>query len=301
MNSHIVRIATARTLEHGICVRQTCLIPPRTYPSRRRARGGHPLPRPNNVSRLRRYLLLSPLPLHRPQLAQVLYSSPQPSVGRTRGCLGTLQAPPDRSCVLRMLSPTRGTFSADSEKMDDTDNTDQGSDDSQFTPSHVGRSEGGLPRTVPLVSTPDRAASPTRRTVPTLGSPATLGRVNTFNGNVITGTRGIAPLAASTTGTRYGAGLMGELRSTPTGSPGRQWGGGTPQCPRCTKNVYFAEQVKAIGKTWHKACLRCLECSTSLDSNRLTERDGNPLCHRCYNKLHGPAGSGYALLGKAGG
>ena len=144
----------------------------------------------------------------------------------------------------RMLSPTRGTFSADSEKMDGTDNTtDQGSDDSQFTPSHVGRSEGGLPRTVPLVGTPDRAGSPTRRTVPTLSSPATLGRANTFYGNGITGTRGIAPLAASTTGTRYGAGLMGELRSTPTGSPVRQWGGGTPQCPRCTKNVYFAEQV----------------------------------------------------------
>jgi len=144
----------------------------------------------------------------------------------------------------RMLSPTRGTFSADSEKMDGTDNTtDQGSDDSQFTPSHVGRSEGGLPRTVPLVGTPDRADSPTRRTVPTLSSPATLGRANTFYGNGITGTRGIAPLAASTTGTRYGAGLMGELRSTPTGSPVRQWGGGTPQCPRCTKNVYFAEQV----------------------------------------------------------
>jgi len=46
------------------------------------------------------------------------------------------------------------------------------------------------------------------------------------------------------------------------------------------------KQVKAIGKTWHKGCLRCTECSTLLDSMRLTEKDGNPLCHRCYGKVH---------------
>jgi LIM domain len=85
-------------------------------------------------------------------------------------------------------------------------------------------------------------------------------------------------------------------------------------------------QVKAIGKTYHKGCLRCTECSNHLDSTRLTERDGSPFCNRCYGKvspgpscdrkgdmtdkfvfdldhsqLYGPQGSGYALLGKAGG
>jgi hypothetical protein len=78
--------------------------------------------------------------------------------------------------------------------------------------------------------------------------------------------------------------------------------------------------VKAVGKTWHKGCLKCLECNTSLATGNLTEKDGDPLCHRCYGKvrailprplearlnwlalqLHGPQGSGYALLGKAGG
>ncbi|KAI9455406.1 hypothetical protein F5148DRAFT_391953 [Russula earlei] len=202
----------------------------------------------------------------------------------------------------RVLSPTRGALSVDSEQTDGADSsTDQGSDDSKFTSSHVGRSEDGLPRTVPLAETTDRAPSPPKRSSPTPGSPATLGRTHTLGGNGANGTRRVVPLVASTTGTRYGAGLLGELRASPTGSPARQWGGGTPQCPRCSKNVYFAEQVKAIGKTWHKACLRCSECGTSLDSSRLTERDGDPLCHRCYNKLHGPAGSGYALLGKAGG
>lgn len=84
-----------------------------------------------------------------------------------------------------------------------------------------------------------------------------------------------------------------------------------------------------MGKTYHKACLRCVECNTLLDSSRLTEKDGQPMCHRCYSKVwqfgvpliirslgtdrvavadrfwsaqfHGPQGSGYALLGKAGG
>ncbi|KAI0297915.1 hypothetical protein BC826DRAFT_1123942 [Russula brevipes] len=247
-----------------------------------------------------------------PPLAYSKSSPPPPSLGRpsplfasATGCGCAWDGPTSPGPLLRptrVLSPTRGAFSTDSEQTDSADNTtDQGSDDSHFTPSHAGRSEGGLPRTVPLTGTPDRVPSPTKRPAPISNSPATLGRANTLGGNGATGTRRIAPLAVSTTGTRYGAALMGDLRSTPTGSPVRQWGGGSPQCPRCNKNVYFAEQMKAIGKTWHKACLRCSECGTSLDSNRLTERDGAPFCHRCYNKLHGPAGNGYALWGKAGG
>jgi len=196
----------------------------------------------------------------------------------------------------RVLSPTRMNFVATTEQTDTTDPIEEDeSDDLQFTPSHTGRSEGGLPRTVPLTGTPQRADSPTRRS-----PPATLGRALSIGGNGGTPRRA-APLIANATGTRYGAALTGELRATPTGGATRQWGGGTPQCPGCSKSVYFAEQVKAIGKTWHKECLRCSECSTFLDSSRLTEKDGNPLCRRCYNKLHGPAGSGYALWGKAGG
>jgi len=145
----------------------------------------------------------------------------------------------------RVLSPTRAAFSADPEPTDSTDtSTDQGSDDSHFTPSRAGRSEGGLPRTVPLAGTSDRAPSPSKRPSPTFdNSPATIGRAHTLGGNGAAGMRRIVPLAPSTTGTRYGAALVGELRSTPTGSPVRQWGGGTPQCPRCSKKVYFAEQV----------------------------------------------------------
>ncbi|KIP09441.1 hypothetical protein PHLGIDRAFT_102870 [Phlebiopsis gigantea 11061_1 CR5-6] len=81
----------------------------------------------------------------------------------------------------------------------------------------------------------------------------------------------------------------------------RTFGGSNPSCGKCGKTVYFAEQAKAIGKTYHRGCLRCGECNTLLDSTRLTEKDGEPFCKHCYGKLYGPAGNGYALLGKAGG
>jgi len=87
--------------------------------------------------------------------------------------------------------------------------------------------------------------------------------------------------------------------------------------------MFFADtlKVKAVGKTYHKFCLRCTECNTTLDSTKLRDHEEQPFCVRCYNKvrlrvpfsfsgkcclcellqLHGPQGQGYALLGKAGG
>ncbi|KAF7297089.1 Cysteine and glycine-rich protein 3 [Mycena indigotica] len=73
-------------------------------------------------------------------------------------------------------------------------------------------------------------------------------------------------------------------------SPRRTFGVDNPKCARCTKAVYFAEQVKAVGKIFHKGCLRCVECNTLLDSNRLRDHDGEPLCASCHTKLHGPQG-----------
>ncbi|KAG1744699.1 uncharacterized protein EDB91DRAFT_1050690 [Suillus paluster] len=145
---------------------------------------------------------------------------------------------------------------------------------------------GDMPRTVPLSPTKS-ASNGTNATSTPKFSPATLGRSSSSS---------MTPLQPTATGTRYGAALGCG------GTPVKVFAmGTTPACPRCGKSVYFAEQMKAIGKTWHKGCLRCKECNTLLDSTRLTEKDGDPLCHRCYSKLHGPAGSGYALLGKAGG
>lgn len=113
--------------------------------------------------------------------------------------------------------------------------------------------------------------------------------------------RPLVPMSTGPSGTRYGTALGGTVGVNMTGSSPNRWGASTPSCPRCGKNVYFAEQVKAVGKTYHKGCLRCMECNTSLDSNRLRDHNDQPFCVRCYSKLHGPQGSGYALLGKAGG
>lgn len=146
--------------------------------------------------------------------------------------------------------------------------------------SHNGRSATGLPRTVPLDPTmvgPARATSPTKSpTTPSRPLPATLGRMT-------------MPLSSTPTGTRYGAALGGRTASpiAPMAT-GRQWGGGTPTCGKCGKTVYFAEQVRAIGKTYHRSCLRCTECNTTLDSSRLTENEGNPYCKNCYGKVCRP-------------
>jgi DNA-directed RNA polymerase subunit RPC12/RpoP len=47
----------------------------------------------------------------------------------------------------------------------------------------------------------------------------------------------------------------------------------------------FFVQVKAVGKTYHKTCLRCMECGTSLHSNKLLDHDGDPFCVRCHSKV----------------
>ncbi|KAI8882731.1 hypothetical protein K501DRAFT_333860 [Backusella circina FSU 941] len=70
--------------------------------------------------------------------------------------------------------------------------------------------------------------------------------------------------------------------------------GGAPQCPRCEKSVYMAEQVIGPGGFWHKFCLTCKECNKRLDSTLLAERDNEAYCKVCYNRKWGPKGYGFA-------
>ena len=37
---------------------------------------------------------------------------------------------------------------------------------------------------------------------------------------------------------------------------------GAPKCPRCNDRVYFNEEKKALGKTWHKRCFTCSKLSS---------------------------------------
>ncbi|WFD29559.1 hypothetical protein MSPP1_000568 [Malassezia sp. CBS 17886] len=80
-----------------------------------------------------------------------------------------------------------------------------------------------------------------------------------------------------------------------------------PQCARCEKAVYFAEQRVAAGRRWHRACLRCDGCHASLDPNKVDEGPADALtasagrapptntwCRPCYAKRFGPKGIGVA-------
>jgi len=192
-------------------------------------------------------------------------------------------------------------------------------------PSNTGRPGiGTIPRTIPLylsngngsrtgynhytshsVGSVPSNYSPTKGEGEEVGADLATKSYNNDGGPGIALDRnlGVTPLKQTSTGTRYGVALKGVgVNMTGSASPSpRKWGVGTPVCPRCMKNVYFAEQVKAVGKTYHKTCLRCMECGTSLHSNKLLDHDGDPFCVRCHSKLYGPQGNGYALLGKAGG
>ena len=53
-------------------------------------------------------------------------------------------------------------------------------------------------------------------------------------------------------------------------------------CPRCDKNVYFAEEVKGLGQVYHKLCFSCSACRKLLDSGNITEHDGQMFCNSCY-------------------
>lgn len=64
-------------------------------------------------------------------------------------------------------------------------------------------------------------------------------------------------------------------------------------CPRCEKNVYFAEEVKGLGNVYHKLCFSCSACRKLMDSGSITEHDNKMFCNSCYRKNFGPKGYGF--------
>jgi hypothetical protein len=139
-------------------------------------------------------------------------------------------------------------------------------------PSNTGRPGiGTIPRTIPLYLsngngsrtgynhyTTNSLGSVPSNYPPTKGEGAEVGAdlatkgYNNHGGPGIDGDRnlGMTPLNQTSTGTRYGVALKGgvvgvNMTGSASSSP-RKWGVGTPVCPRCTKNVYFAEQVSCV-------------------------------------------------------
>ncbi|CAF4018546.1 unnamed protein product [Adineta steineri] len=66
-------------------------------------------------------------------------------------------------------------------------------------------------------------------------------------------------------------------------------------CPRCSKTVYLAEEVKAAGKSFHKSCYTCAHCKKSINAARYCEHEGELYDNNCYQRLFGPKGVGYGI------
>ncbi|CAF1508292.1 unnamed protein product [Rotaria magnacalcarata] len=61
-------------------------------------------------------------------------------------------------------------------------------------------------------------------------------------------------------------------------------------CPRCSKTVYSAEEVKAVGKSFHKRCYTCANCKGTISGANFSERDGELYDNKCYQRLFGSKG-----------
>jgi len=71
------------------------------------------------------------------------------------------------------------------------------------------------------------------------------------------------------------------------------------KCPNCGKTVYFAEEVRALGKAWHKRCLKCAQCNVALDAAKINDRQGKVYCKNCYNSVAGLKGFGYGTASES--
>ncbi|KAJ2892562.1 hypothetical protein GGI21_005578, partial [Coemansia aciculifera] len=61
-------------------------------------------------------------------------------------------------------------------------------------------------------------------------------------------------------------------------------------CPRCNTTIYAAEMGNAAGRKYHKRCIRCKSCDTSIGALQITEREGEIYCKLCYARDFGPKG-----------
>ncbi|EJT49534.1 hypothetical protein A1Q1_01339 [Trichosporon asahii var. asahii CBS 2479] len=172
------------------------------------------------------------------------------------------------------------------------------------------RSTISIPLTAASAST--LAASPGRTGSPLARSPGTP-RAATFGtspGTPTTGRFG-SPAPDSPSSVRADfrsskpipAGVSASTKFTTDGvmrradSPASKIGGRPDfedRCQGCQKRVYAAEQVVALGSKWHRGCLRCTSCGTTVNPSRVSEHNGQPWCKNCYAREHGPEG----LLGK---
>jgi len=54
------------------------------------------------------------------------------------------------------------------------------------------------------------------------------------------------------------------------------------KCGKCEKIVYPAEEIKCLDKFWHKGCLKCTVCGTTLNIKNVKGYDKMPYCNAHY-------------------
>eukprot|EP00029_Vermamoeba_vermiformis_P004134 TRINITY_DN14665_c0_g1_i1.p1 TRINITY_DN14665_c0_g1~~TRINITY_DN14665_c0_g1_i1.p1 ORF type:complete len:171 (-),score=29.87 TRINITY_DN14665_c0_g1_i1:53-565(-) len=56
------------------------------------------------------------------------------------------------------------------------------------------------------------------------------------------------------------------------------------KCAVCSKAVYAMELTKAVGKNYHKTCLKCKTCKKTLSNGNWSDRGTDVYCNACYEK-----------------
>ncbi|KAK9297150.1 hypothetical protein QLX08_009028 [Tetragonisca angustula] len=56
-------------------------------------------------------------------------------------------------------------------------------------------------------------------------------------------------------------------------------------CPRCNREVFFAEEKLALGKVWHTFCFSCRNCRKLLNNCNVVTHLGELFCKSCYVRL----------------
>jgi len=54
------------------------------------------------------------------------------------------------------------------------------------------------------------------------------------------------------------------------------------KCPTCGKTVYAMERVGAVGKNYHKQCLKCSTCGKVVRNGQFNDHGGQVYCNNCY-------------------
>lgn len=67
------------------------------------------------------------------------------------------------------------------------------------------------------------------------------------------------------------------------------------KCHTCEKTVYAAEKMVVLNKIFHKICVKCKACNTTLPAGSVLEHDDEIYCKNCHAKHFGPKGVGFGI------